>query len=275
MNKKNEDIHPFENVESLEFLASKNDTALVMFGSSSKKRPNALTVMRMFDSKLLEMAELLLISKAEDSQEEKLRIGVGMKPMILFAGSIWDDASTTEQTSTYAMLKSMFIDILSGEEIKTIDVEGLQYLVMVAAGEPEGESNPPISLRWYNIKTKNSGHKLPRVEVEEVGPKFDFRVGRTRLAESGTMKQAMKRGKRPDEEFKSKQKNIGMDAIGDKVGRVHLGRQDLSGLQTRKMKGLKRDAAATFSDEEEDDDDDDEMDIEAFEDGEFKRQRLR
>jgi ribosome production factor 2 len=35
-------------------------------------------------------------------------------------------------------------------------------------------------------------------------------------------------------------KNIETDIIGDKVGRIHLGRQDLSGLQTRKMKGLKR-----------------------------------
>jgi len=28
--------------------------------------------------------------------------------------------------------------------------------------------------------------------------------------------------------------------VGDKIGRIHLGRQDLSELQTRKMKGLKR-----------------------------------
>ena len=35
-------------------------------------------------------------------------------------------------------------------------------------------------------------------------------------------------------------KNVETDIIGDKVGRIHLGRQDLSGLQTRKMKGLKR-----------------------------------
>lgn len=28
--------------------------------------------------------------------------------------------------------------------------------------------------------------------------------------------------------------------IGDKIGRIHTGRQDLSQLQTRKMKGLKR-----------------------------------
>lgn len=30
------------------------------------------------------------------------------------------------------------------------------------------------------------------------------------------------------------------DIVGDKVGRIHLGKQDLRELQTRKMKGLKR-----------------------------------
>ena len=28
--------------------------------------------------------------------------------------------------------------------------------------------------------------------------------------------------------------------MGDKVGRIHMGKQDLGELQTRKMKGLKR-----------------------------------
>ena len=35
-------------------------------------------------------------------------------------------------------------------------------------------------------------------------------------------------------------KNIETDIMGDKVGRIHMGKQDLGELQTRKMKGLKR-----------------------------------
>lgn len=35
-------------------------------------------------------------------------------------------------------------------------------------------------------------------------------------------------------------KNVETDIVGDKIGRIHLGRQDLGELQTRKMKGLKR-----------------------------------
>lgn len=35
-------------------------------------------------------------------------------------------------------------------------------------------------------------------------------------------------------------KNVETDTVGDKIGRIHLGRQDLKELQTRKMKALKR-----------------------------------
>ena len=37
--------------------------------------------------------------------------------------------------------------------------------------------------------------------------------------------------------------------MGDKIGRIHLGRQDLKELQTRKMKGLKRDRGTDVEDE--------------------------
>jgi len=37
-----------------------------------------------------------------------------------------------------------------------------------------------------------------------------------------------------------KKKNISRDAFGTRLGRVHMQKMDLSTLQTRKMKGLKR-----------------------------------
>ncbi len=49
-------------------------------------------------------------------------------------------------------------------------------------------------------------------------------------------------------------KNVETDIVGDKVGRIHLGRQDLGDLQTRKMKGLKRARLEREEEEEEDDD---------------------
>ena len=75
------------------------------------------------------------------------------------------------------------------------------------------------------------------MEVEEIGPRIDFRVGRVQQAEEGMWKEAMKRAKETEAKVK---KNVETDVMGDKIGRIHLGRQDLGTLQTRKMKGLKR-----------------------------------
>jgi ribosome production factor 2 len=251
--KKNENIHPFENVESIEFLADKNDCGLVVFGSSNKKRPNCVSLVRIFNAKVLDMCELLLLpDTARDAESVpainnlKMHIGVGLRPMLLFSGSPWDDPTST----AHVMLKSMFIDMFKGEETDKIDVEGLQYVLMIAAEEPMQGLAPVIRLRWYKLRTMRSGHKLPRVELDEIGPKFDFKVGRLQDAPKELAKQAMKQGKRPNEEIKMK-KNISMDSMGDKVGRVHLEKQDLGGLQTRKMKGLKR-RAGVDSDEDED-----------------------
>lgn len=257
--KKNE-IHPFENTESLEFLANKNECALVVFGSSNKKRPNCLTLARVFNSQLLDMCELLLLPAADPDavppiNELVMHVGLGLRPMMLFAGSLWEDPTS----SSHVMLKSFLLDMFKGEETDRVDVEGLQHVLMVGAEEPRDGLSPIIHMRWYKLITKRSGHKLPRVELEGIGPKFDFKVGRTRAAAPDLMKQAMKQAKRPNEDMKTK-KNISMDSIGDKVGRVHLGKQDLSGLQTRKMKGLKRRAGMESDDDEDDDEDMDEDD---------------
>jgi ribosome production factor 2 len=55
---KKNDIHPFEDVSSLEFFAEKQDASLFVVGTHNKKRPNHLTFARMFDHKLLDMVEV-------------------------------------------------------------------------------------------------------------------------------------------------------------------------------------------------------------------------
>ncbi|KAJ5259806.1 hypothetical protein N7505_009187 [Penicillium chrysogenum] len=224
--KKNENLHPYENSESLEFLANKNECGLVAFGSHNKKRPN-------YGETIPPFKELVM------------DVGLGLRPMMLFSGSPWDDPTST----AHIILKSALLDMFKGEETNQVDVEGLQYVMMVGAEEPQDGLSPVIHMRWYRVVTKRSGHKLPRVELQEVGPKFDFKVGRTRQAAPEVQKESMKQGKRPNEEARTK-KNVTMDSMGDKIGRVHLGKQDLSDLQTRKMKGLKRRAGMESSDEE-------------------------
>ncbi|RDA82832.1 hypothetical protein CP532_0752 [Ophiocordyceps camponoti-leonardi (nom. inval.)] len=229
-------IHPFEDASSLEFFSDKNDAGLLVFGASQKKRPHTLTFIRMFDHKVLDMLELHLDPESfrTMAQFKSKKCAVGLKPMLLFAGTAFESPIPNE----YTLAKSMLLDFFGGETLDKIDVQGLQYIVSVTVEEAaSAEDKPPISLRVYLIRTKRSGQKLPRVEVEEMGPRMDFRPGRIQEADPSRLKEAMRKPRGTEERTK---KNISTDAMGDKLGRIHLGTQDLSQLQTRKMKGLKR-----------------------------------
>ncbi|RKF61071.1 Ribosome production factor 2-like protein [Erysiphe neolycopersici] len=234
--KKNE-IHPFDDPSSLEFFSEKNDASLLIFGSSSKKRPNAITIVRTFEFKILDMLELYLDPETFRSlaQFKNKKCAVGLKPMLLFAGTPFESPVANEFTT----LKSLLIDFFKGELADKIDVEGLQYIIAISARDViDGkESTPIVHFRAYHIKTKKSGQKLPRVEVEEMGPRMDLRIGRFQEANESVLKEALKKPRTTEERPK---KNISTDIVGDKMGRIHLGKQELKDLQTRKMKGLKR-----------------------------------
>lgn len=243
--KKNE-IHPFESATSLEFFSEKNDASLLVFGHHSKKRPHSLTFVRCFDHKVLDMLELYIDPESFRtlSQFKNKKCAVGLKPLIAFSGTPFESPTQTK----YTLAKSLLLDFFRGQEAASVDVEGLQYMVHISAGEEiEGEPAPQIHLRVYLIKTKRSGQKLPRVEVEEMGPRIDFRVGREKMPEEAAWKEALKKPKGLEPKTK---KNIETDIIGDKVGRIHVGKQDFGNLQTRKMKGLKRGRGETDGDEE-------------------------
>lgn len=130
------------------------------------------------------------------AQFRNQKCAVGLKPLLVFAGTPFEAPTQTK----YTLAKSLLLDLFRGQEVGSVDVEGLQYLISVCAGEEvevEGgqDGGPLIQLRVYLIRTKRSGQKLPRVEVEEMGPRMDFRVGRMREAEEGVMKEALRKAK--------------------------------------------------------------------------------
>jgi ribosome production factor 2 len=207
-----------------------------VLGLHSKKRPNCLTIARTFQHKILDMLELYLDPETFRtlSQFKGSKPAIGLKPMVTFSGTLFDSPTP----NSYTMAKSMFLDLFKGSDAKSVDVEGLQYMIHFSAGEEEeGKPAPQIHMRVYKLITKRSGQKLPRVEVEEMGPRMDFRIGRKQEADPTLMREALKKPKQLEPRTK---KNIETDPMGDKIGKVHPGKQDLSTLQTRKMKGLKR-----------------------------------
>ncbi|KAI7343494.1 galactosyl transferase GMA12/MNN10 family protein [Hortaea werneckii] len=260
-------IHPFEDPSSLEFFAEKNDASLMLYASHSKKRPHCLTAVRFFGYKVLDMVELMVDGETMRTlgQFKNAKAAVGMKPLISFSGSAWE---APEEQNEYTAAKSVLLDLFKGQDVQTVDVEGLQYMIHFSVDEPQGQdavTKPQIHMRCYLLRTKRQPNSTtPRVELEEMGPRIDFRVGRVKQADADMWKEAMRKPK--GQEPKTK-KNVDTDIIGDKVGRIHLGKQDLGQLQTRKMKGLKR-SRDVESDEEDEEmvggasDDDDEEDDE-------------
>jgi hypothetical protein len=51
-------VRPFEDAASLEFWSQKNDASIFVVGQSTKKRPDGLTFVRMFNHRVLDMVEV-------------------------------------------------------------------------------------------------------------------------------------------------------------------------------------------------------------------------
>lgn len=72
-----------------------------------------------------------------------------------------------------------------------------------------------------------------------LGPRIDFTLRRTKLPSEDLMKQACKK---PKELKVVTKKNISKDNLGNVHGRIHIGKQNIRKINTRKMKGLKKTA---------------------------------
>lgn len=191
---KKNSIHPFEDASSLEFFSDKNDASLMVYASHQKKRPHALTFIRFFDFKVLDMLELLVDVDTfrSLSQFKNAKTAVGLKPLLAFSGSAFESPTA----NAYTQAKSIFLDMFKGPDVSNVDVEGLQYMIHFSVDEEEKENvKPMIHMRCYLIRTKKSGGNLPKVDVEEMGPRIDFRVGRVKEADPDMWKEAMRRPK--------------------------------------------------------------------------------
>ncbi|KXN69051.1 ribosome production factor 2 [Conidiobolus coronatus NRRL 28638] len=253
---KKNDIHPFDDETSVEFFSQKNDAAFLVVGSHSKKRPHNLTFIRMFDYHIMDMMEVGITRSVSLNEFDSPKCAIGMKPCFLFNGEEW------EQVEELVKFKNIILDLYHGQVANSVNLAGLEHVIVCTVG-PTAEAGglPTVLFRTYGIQLKKSGTRLPRAELEEMGPSFDFVIRRTRFATPDVWKAATRV---PKELQPKKKKNISHDDLGDNYGRVHMEKQDFSQLQTRKMKGLKAhlDQPEAEGDDDEEDEDEDEEDEE-------------
>ncbi|MBN3295106.1 RPF2 factor, partial [Amia calva] len=239
--KKKNITRPFEDQTSLEFFSKKSDCSLFLFGSHNKKRPNNLTFGRMFDFHVLDMIELGIEKFIPLKGIKNSKCPEGTKPLLVFTGDSFETDNELKK------LKSLLTDFFRGPTVPSIRLAGLEHVLHFTALDGK------IYLRSYKVLLKKSGCRTPRIELEEMGPSFDFVMRRTHLASDDLYKTAHRQ---PKALKAKKKKNISHDTFGTKYGRLHMQKQDLSKLQTRKMKGLKKrrgEAAAAAAAEAEED----------------------
>lgn len=233
--KKKNITRPFEDSTSLEFFSKKTDCSLFLFGSHNKKRPNNLIFGRLFDFHVLDMVELG-IEKYVSLREFKIgKCPEGTKPMLVFAGEGFNIDAELKR------LKSLLIDFFRGPTVPAVRLAGLEHVIHFTALDGK------IYMRSYKCMLKKSGCRTPRIELEEMGPSFDFVLRRTHLASEQLFQLAHRQ---PKALKPKKKKNISHDAFGTKFGRVHMQKQDLSKLHTRKMKGLRKRRGEAVAQEE-------------------------
>ena len=116
-----------------------------------------------------------------------------------------------------------------------------------ATSQDDLASLPKVHLRAFTLKLLASGTRIPKIELVPMGPSLDLTMRRHLPADPEMLKHSLKRPKLKKTDVEKglgkKVKNMEVDEMGDLRGRLHVAKQNLDVLQTRKMKGLKKDEA--------------------------------
>jgi len=233
--------HPFEDVKRVESLCTKYDHSLFAFGSTSKKRPARLILGRLFDGKLLDMQEFGVEGyKPSSTFPSKARETImGSKPLVIFQGAGFENDERLKRT------KSLLLDYFGGPKPDQVMLAGVEHVVVcstydqpgAAAGQPgQAAAALPVSVRRFRVQLLKAASRLPRVELEEIGPQFQLKLDRTKDPERERWKMAIKV---PKQAKPKKVKNVQSDSVGKKRGRIHLGKQDYHQIHTVHHGGAK------------------------------------
>lgn len=216
------DSDSFEDPSKIERLCVKQDASLFSLAKHSKKRPNSLLCGRLFNGQILDMFEFSIEDvKPLSNYLKTLYEGTGNKPVLVFAGEEF------ERTKDSVRLKNFLTDYFRGNMVDKLSLQGVKYVISFFL------HNELLSIRPYTVQLLKSGVSTPRVELLESGPVVDMKVTRTKLATDDLYQQSLKQ---PKEATIKKQKNVSLDDFKNKLGRVHMERQDFKKLQLRKVR---------------------------------------
>ena len=178
--------------------------------------------MDLYEFGIDDSASIAEVLKTTDDHRTK---GVGSKPMMVFLGPEW------ESDTTYSRIQNIFIDLFRGAKVEKLSLKALDHVISFTASEGK------IFVRAYSVRLKKSGQKIPNVELANMGPFWDLTVRRTQLASDDLWKTALRQPKTSNDP--KNVKNIASNSVGDRVGKIHMEKQDIDNMKVRKMNVLR------------------------------------
>src|SRR5579859_796221 len=115
---------------------------------------------------------------------------------MVFCGPLFD------MHPRYMHFKNLMLDFFRGQTVSSMELDGLQHVIVISAGEQKNDPSttkedlPKIMFRTYLIQSKKvAGSKIPKVELDEMGPRMDLTLGRWQEAREELMSMALKKPK--------------------------------------------------------------------------------
>lgn len=267
-------VRPFEDTSSFEFWAQKNDASLFVVAQSTKKRPDGLTFVRMYDGKVLDLVEVGVDNFVGMAELKTPKCTPGHRPLLHFASPLFDTHPR------YIQLRSLLIDFFNGQVTPEVHTKGIEHVISITtAPVPEnldltaesvsgGKTPlPKVYVRSYTISqqasskdgaadaahrpssslkptpSSSSTSNLKPLTLTPMGPSLDLTLRRHTPPDAELLRLALKRPKLAQASVQKglgkKKKNLEVDEMGDLRGRIHVGKQDLRGLEGKRMKGLR------------------------------------
>jgi len=118
--------------------------------------------------------------------------------------------------------------------VSDINLKGLDHVICLTIG-PTGA----IQFRHYAIIMKKSGTRVPLVELEEIGPSIDLIWRRTQFGAENLRNETLSVSRQIQPK---KEKNVSYNQFRDKMGTVHLEKQDPEHIhdKVKKPKALRK-----------------------------------
>ena len=211
--KRSHDLAPIEDASLVERITSNYDSSLFIVGSHQKKRPNNLVMGRTFNGHVLDMFEFGVENYRSTSNFGSADFTNELKPILLFQGDVFD------VSDKYKRIKNFFLDFFKITELSEVNIVELKRVIVFTC---RGE-NCPIEFRHLEISDiSESTVAKETIPFREVGPCFDLKIRREKMATTELFKEACRTPKIRNIEKKRSDKNKYTTALGEKKAKVFL-----------------------------------------------------